>query len=294
MERERKIVRRRDKNTNFAFAVTFLARVRITVKNKRMKGWIWALWLSSLVMTGLAQEKKVINDPNAESREVDDFHSVEVSGAIELIITQAPEMAVAISADNRDDVAKIVAETRDGVLYIGYKDGRNWWQNQWNTMGRKFRAYVSAPEFRSVSSAGSGSIRIQGLLKAGEITFMQAGSGNIEGRLEADALEVVQSGSGNVRLSGKIVNADVRCSGSGNFRSEGLSVDVYAISMSGSGNADITVNKELSARVSGSGSVRYRGEGLVKDMQISGSGKIRRVDGTSGVSLGRNIHISIT
>ena len=259
-----------------------------------MKGWIWAIWLSSLMMTGFAQERMLINDPNAETREVDDFHSVEVSGAIELIITQSPEMAVAISADDREDVAKIVTETRDGVLYIGYKDGKNWWQHQWNTMGRKFRAYVSAPAFQSVSNAGSGSIRIQGLLKADEIRFMQSGSGNIEGQLEANELEVVQSGSGNVRLSGKIAEANVRCSGSGNFRSEGLSVDVYTIAMSGSGNADITVNKELSARVSGSGNVRYRGAGLVRDMQISGSGKIRRVESAPGISLGRNIHISIT
>jgi hypothetical protein len=250
-----------------------------------MKGWIWALWLSSLVMTGFAQEKNVINDANAETREVGDFHSVELSGAIELIITQSPQTAVAISADDRDDVDKIVTETRNGVLHIGYKDGKNWWQHQWNTMGRKFRAYVSAPAFRSVSSSGSGSIRIQGLLKAGEISFRQSGSGNIEGRVEADDLEVVQSGSGIVRLSGKIASADVRCSGSGNFRSEGLSVDVYEISMSGSGNADITVNKELSARVSGSGNVRYRGAGLVRDMQISGSGKIRRVENAPGATL---------
>jgi hypothetical protein len=250
-----------------------------------MKGWIWALWMSSLVMTGFSQEKNVINDPNAEIREVDDFHSVEVSGAIELIITQSPEMAVAISANDPEDVEKIVTETRNGVLYIGYKDGKNWWQHQWNTMGRKFRAYVSAPEFRTVASSGSGSIRIQGLLKAGEITFMQSGSGNIEGQVEADDLEVLQSGSGNVKLSGRIARADVRCSGSGNYRSEALSVDMYTIAMSGSGNADITVNKELSARVSGSGNVRYRGAGLVRDMQISGSGKIRRIDPAPAVTL---------
>jgi hypothetical protein len=241
--------------------------------------------MSSLVMTAVGQEKKVINDANAETRKVEPFHSVEVSGAIELIISQSPQAAVAISADDRDDVAKIITETRDGVLYIGYKDGKNWWQHHWNTMGRKFRAYVSAPEFRSISSAGSGSIKIQGLLKADELSLVQSGSGNIEGQVEADDLEVVQSGSGNVRLSGRIANADVRCSGSGNFRSEGLFVDIYSIAMSGSGNADITVNKELSARVSGSGNVRYRGAGLVRDMQISGSGKISRIDNAPSANL---------
>jgi hypothetical protein len=236
-------------------------------------------------MFAQAQEEKVINDPNAERRTVEAFHSVEVSGAIELILSQSPETAVAISAADPADAARIITETRGGVLHIHFKDGNNWWKNQWNTMGRKFRAYVSAPQFQSISSAGSGGIRIIGLLRADRLDLASAGSGNIEGRLEADQVEIVQSGSGNVRLQGKIAHAEVRCSGSGNFRSESLEVDYCDISMSGSGNAEFTVHKELSASVSGSGNIRYRGAGLIRDIRVSGSGKIRRVDSSQASTL---------
>jgi hypothetical protein len=211
---------------------------------------------------------------------------VDVSGAIELILTQSPEMGVAISASDLADVPKIITETRGGVLHIHFKDGENnWWKSQWNTMGRKFRAYVSAPEFRAISHAGSGSIRVMGTLKAADLDLSSSGSGNIEGRLEAEKLDIRQSGSGNVKLTGTIAHATVRCSGSGNFRSESLQMDYCDISMSGSGNADITVNKELSASVSGSGNIRYRGPGLIRDMRVSGSGKIRRVDSSQAASL---------
>lgn len=251
-----------------------------------MKGWIWALGLSSLVSIGFAQDRKVVTEANVEKRTVEAFDAVEVSGAIELIITQSDEQAVAISAERPEDIARISTEVRNGVLYIHYKDGKNWWQDQWNTMGRRFRAYVSAPAFRSIASSGSGSVRVEGTLKSEDLTVSLSGSGNIEGRIEAESLELTQSGSGNVKLQGKIVNADVRCSGSGNFRSEGLVMDMCDIAMSGSGNADITVNKELSARVSGSGNVRYRGTGLIRDMRISGSGKIRRVDSAPAAGTG--------
>ncbi|MCU0381428.1 MAG: DUF2807 domain-containing protein [Chitinophagaceae bacterium] len=251
-----------------------------------MKAWIWALWLSFLVMFTQAQEGKVINDPNVEKRTVDAFHSVEVSGSIELIVTQSAEMAVAISAAKAEDIPKIITETRGGVLHIHIKDGEdNWWKSNWNTMGRKFRAYVSAPEFQAISNAGSGSIRILGTLKAEDLELSSAGSGNIEGRLEADKVEIVQSGSGNVRLQGKIAHANVRCSGSGNFRSETLEMEYGDVSMSGSGNAEFTVNKELTASVSGSGNIRFRGNGLIRDMHVSGSGKIRRVDSPQAASL---------
>ena len=44
--------------------------MRITQKLLIMKTWIWTIWLLSLVMNLAAQEKKVVNDPNAQKREV--------------------------------------------------------------------------------------------------------------------------------------------------------------------------------------------------------------------------------
>jgi len=40
----------------------------------------------------------------------------------------------------------------------------------------------------------------------------------------------------------------------------------------------ITVTKELSAHISGSGSVFIKGDGLIRDYSASGSGKFKRVN----------------
>jgi hypothetical protein len=242
-----------------------------------MKGWIWALWLMSLAMTTTGQETTVFNDPNAVVREVDDFDAIVISGAIELIFMQGPEQKVAIGAGNAEDIAKISTETRNGKLYIKYRNGDNWWQNQWNTMGRKFKAYVSAPRLKEISTAGSGSIRILGLLKTEDFKLDVAGSGNVYGQIEADDFEMDQSGSSNIRLSGKIGKAAMQCSGSGNMQIGDMSIDYCDIDISGSGNAELWVNRELSAQISGSGNIRYKGDGSVTNMSISGSGKIRKI-----------------
>jgi hypothetical protein len=244
---------------------------------KLMKGWIWAIWLMSLAMTTLGQDKAVFNDPNAVVREVDDFDAIVISGAIELIFMQGPEHKVAIGAGDPDDVEKISTETRNGKLYIKYRNGDNWWQNQWNTMGRKFKAYVSAPRMREISTSGSGSIRILGLLKAEGFKLDVSGSGNVIGEIEADEFEMDQSGSSNIRLSGKVGRASVQCSGSGNIQSSDLLIDYLDIDISGSGNAELWVNRELSAQISGSGNIRYKGDGSIKNMSVSGSGKIRKI-----------------
>lgn len=242
-----------------------------------MKGWILAIWLLSLVMITKGQEKTFIQDPNAQKREVGDFHGVKVSGSIELIISQGPETAVAISASDLSDVEKIETEVRDGILYIELKDRKNWWNDQWNTMGKKLKAYVSAPDIRSIVSAGSGGIQIIGTIKGEDLMLKVAGSGNIKGNIEVENLELIQSGSSNIRLSGIVAKADFSCSGSGNVQSADLAIDYCDVSMSGSGNTEITVEKELSASISGSGNIRYKGNGMIKDMSVSGSGKIRKI-----------------
>jgi hypothetical protein len=49
------------------------------------------------------------------------------------------------------------------------------------------------------------------------------------------------------------------------------------VSISGSGNVKTTVNKELSAHISGSGNVYIKGDGMIRDYTASGSGKFKRM-----------------
>lgn len=225
-----------------------------------------------------AQEKKVVNDPNAQKREVESFKGVKISGSIELIISQGPEYTVAISAADADDIEKIVTEIRGDVLYVELKDRKNWFSDQWNSMNKKFKAYISAPDIRSIESAGSGSIQIVGTLKVEALDLEVAGSGNIKGTIDVEKLELVQSGSSNIRLAGKATRAEFNCSGSGNLQSPELIIDFCEVSISGSGNADLTVEKELSASLSGSGNIRYKGNAEITEKSISGVGKIRKMD----------------
>jgi hypothetical protein len=251
---------------------------RITQNDHFMKAWILAIWLLSLVMVTKGQEKKVVMDPNAQKREVGSFTGVKISGSIELILSQGPESIVAISAAEASEVDKIETEVRGGILYIGLKDRKNWWNDQWNTMNKKYKAYVSAPDIHSIESAGSGNIQIVGTLKVDDLELEVAGSGNVKGSIEVENLEMVQSGSSNIRLSGKAAKAAFNCSGSGNIQCPDLIIDFCEVNISGSGNADLTVEKELAGSLSGSGNIRYKGNAEITEKSISGVGKIRKVN----------------
>jgi Putative auto-transporter adhesin, head GIN domain len=224
----------------------------------------------------LAQEKTVINDKNVQVRNVGEFDAVSVSGAIELFISQG-ESKVAVSAADMEKVNELETYVENRTLYIRFKTKKSWWSDQWNTSGRNYRAYVSAEQIKSIVSSGSGNIRIEGTLKSPEMEIEISGSGNISGMIQTENLEITQSGSSNIKLSGEASNAKFECSGSGNIQSPELIIDVCDVEMSGSGNAELTVNKEISASISGSGNIRYKGNGNIVNSSTSGSGKIRRI-----------------
>ena len=237
-----------------------------------------AFLLAGFILTAFVSmaQDKVVRDANAQVRKVESFHGIAVSGAIELYVSQGPQ-SVAVSAASQEDVDKLVTEVEGGILKIRFKDKKSWWSDQWNTTGRKFKAYVSAEQLDYISQSGSGNIRIEGTLKSPELTIEVSGSGNIYGDIQTKELEVNVSGSSNIRLTGSAANAEFTCSGSGNINAPGLVTDICEVEMSGSGNAELTVNKELSAKLSGSGNIRYGGSGNLVNSSTSGSGKIRKI-----------------
>lgn len=234
-----------------------------------------------IFMTGIALAKaqeKVINDANAREVKVESFEGVEISGSIDLYLTQGDVEKVALSAKDPADLENIEAVVEDDMLKIRFKKNKSWWSNQWNTMGKHYRAYVSAKTLNRVGLAGSGNIFVQGMINADHFSLEISGSGNFEGSVKANNLELNQSGSSNVKIRGSATEASFNTSGSGNVMGYDMQVDNCDIDISGSGNIQLTANKELSATTSGSGNISYKGNAVIRNISTSGSGKIRKID----------------
>jgi len=239
-----------------------------------MKNTVSLLMVLALSISLTAQ--KTINDPNAQVRSVSGYHGVAVSGSIELFLTQGNEESVVISADDTSLRDKVITEVDDGILRI-YLEHKNKIQIDWPNQ-KKIRAYVSVKDIDYLSSAGSGKLHIEGNMKADKLKVDISGSGNLEGAVTTKDLSLGISGSADADLSGTAEKSDFHISGSGNIRSYDFSTEYCTASISGSGNVKVTVTKELSAHISGSGSVFIKGDGLIRDYSASGSGKFKRVN----------------
>src|SRR6476469_9869183 len=68
----------------------------------------------------------VVNDANAQQRNVTGFSSIKVSGGIDIYLSQGASEGVAVSAREKKYADKIITEVRDGVLVIYYEKENGW------------------------------------------------------------------------------------------------------------------------------------------------------------------------
>ena len=125
--------------------------------------------------------------------------------------------------------------------------------------------------------SGSGKVIGEGTFDTGDLDLGVSGSGDLELDVEADNIDTGISGSGDIELTGSAKEHAVSISGSGRLDAEDLEAETYRIRISGSGSCRINVSEEIDSRVSGSGSIYYKGSPNKVNNHSSGSGKLRKI-----------------
>lgn len=223
-----------------------------------------------MISTGFAQ--KIINDANAEVRNVSSFRAIEVGGGIDLYLSSGGDEAVAVSAKDKENRDHIRTEVRDGVLKIYYewKKGMNLRVN----VNRSLKAYVSYKTLEKLSASGGSDVNVDGTIKAGKFKLNVSGGSDFKGKIDASELNIVASGGSDVNISGNATSLMIDASGGSDFNGYELVSDVCTIHASGGSDVNITVNKELFAEASGASDVSWKGKATVKKARASGAGSV--------------------
>lgn len=225
---------------------------------------------------------------------ISDFNQIAVSGSLDVTYTQQsgkPKVEI-YTSDNIVDLLDIYV--KNGKLNLGFKKNVKVSYNKLeirvtsedlnavNVAGSgdfKFTNGLKTDQLK-MNVAGSGDITASNIQCSQEFTANVAGSGDIECKqLKAADMDISVAGSGDLKIENALVtsvNASVAGSGtvkiSGNADKANYSVagsgDLYAndfkvqnISASVAGSGDIKCHavEHLKARVSGSGTIGYKG-----------------------------------
>lgn len=232
------------------------------------------LILSSLFTLFSIAQDKIVNDPNAEIRNLSgSFHGIKVANGIELILKQGNTEAVAVSASSTEYRNKLKTEISNGVLRIYYDEKTNW---GWNKEKKQLKAYVSFKELDLLDASSGSQTKIDGIITCKKIKVDVSSGAGIKGEIQAEEMNIDQSSGSTVTISGKVNSLIVESSSGSGFHGYDLeSVNCDADASSG-GVIEIKVNKELKADASSGGGIRYKGDGVITKITTGSGGSIKK------------------
>ena len=225
---------------------------------------------------------------------VSDFNQIAVSGSLDVTYTQQsgkPKVEI-YTSDNIVDLLDIYV--KNGKLNLGFKKNVKVSYNKLeirvtsedlnavNVAGSgdfKFTNGLKTDQLK-MNVAGSGDITASNIQCSQEFTANVAGSGDIEckqlkaadmdisvagsGDLKIENAQVTSAnasvaGSGTVKISGNADKANYSVAGSGDLYASDFKVQDISASVAGSGDIKCYAVEHLKARVSGSGTIGYKG-----------------------------------
>jgi hypothetical protein len=209
--------------------------------------------LAVLFSLTAAVAQKVIYDDNVQKRSISSFHAIETSSGIEVIISKGDKEELAVSANNKDYLDEVSTVVQNGVLKISRTDDWKLWR-QWKNW--RIKVYVSYTKLEEVKANSGGSIN------GTDISL--------------DKLSARLNSGGSMTLSGTVGSLSVDGNSGAQFHGYSLKVtNCHAEASSGAG-IQVTVDKEISARANSGGFIRYKGEGLIRDINVNSGGSVKR------------------
>jgi hypothetical protein len=230
------------------------------------------LSLIMLIVGFLNAQRKEINDPNAEVRNVKGFNAIKVSHAIDLYLSQSNEEVVAVSASKDEYRNRIKTDVDNGVLRIWYDN-----ESKWTRGDKKLRAYVSFKTLEKLNASGASDVYVTGAIKANDLDINMSGASDFNGAIQANSLVVDLSGASDMTVTGgSVTTLKIEVSGTSDFKGYDLQTDNCSAKASGASEIKITVNKELSARATGASGVHYKGTGVIREVKTNGASSINK------------------
>jgi len=135
---------------------------------------------------------------------------------------------------------------------------------------------IHADQLR-IAITGSGDVAI-GNVESQSVESKIQGSGDIRlGALRAGQVSITLNGSGDVSAGGSADKVAIEISGSGDVHARKLIAREVDVKVLASGEADVHATEKITARVLGSGEIRYAGSPKKVDRVVKGSGSIEAI-----------------
>jgi hypothetical protein len=229
--------------------------------------------LSILSVCLFAQQP--INDPNVEKRTVSGFTGIEVGTGIELLLTQDNVEEVAVSAATNEFRDKIVTKVESGVLKIHYESKTGSVNKR--KQPKKLKAYVSCKTLSKLHASTGAVVMIKGTLQSADLDMDASTGAEIKGNITAGDLSLNQSTGSKVELSGTSKKMNIKGDTGSKFIGENMEVESCNVSVNTGAKISISAGKELQAKASTGGVIKYKGNASIREIKTNTGGSVSKI-----------------
>lgn len=209
--------------------------------------------LGFVAFTSIILAQKEVVESNIQKRSIGAFSKIESSSGIEVIISKGSKEELGIVVGDQSYIDQVRTVVVGGTLRISRDGDWKFW-NTWKNW--KVRVYVSYVNLEALEVSSGSSIR-------GE-------------EVNLSKLNVDMSSGAVVELSGKVGALTVETSSGATFKGYALTANKCNAESSSGGGIQITVDKEINADASSGGYIRYKGEGLIRNIDVSSGGSVKK------------------
>lgn len=205
-----------------------------------------------LLLISIPAAAQTFVDAQAKKRNVSPFHAIEASSGIEVVIAQGQEIGLAVSASSDEVDQRVITQVVDGVLKIGVENDWKFWKM---TKTWRIKVYVSYTS----------------------LTDLKASSGaSIKGQFEGNSLTCKQNSGGTIAISGHAEKLEIEANSGGIFKGYDFTANFLQANVNSGGGAQVTVKKEITAKANSGGFVTYKGDAIIRSIDVNSGGSVRK------------------
>lgn len=203
------------------------------------------------------------------TRSTPDYDGIKCAGSFDYILVKGTEGNITIEGES-NLLQYITTEVKNNTLIVKTENDISLQTSRNKTI----KITIPFENISSVALAGSGDLWNEDLITSSDFKAALAGSGDLKLAVDAKNTTAKVAGSGDLTLKGNTTDLEVDVAGSGDFHGFELQSNNTKVSVAGSGDAKVVCNGNLTARVAGSGSIKYKGNPTKEDSKVAGSGSI--------------------
>lgn len=202
------------------------------------------------------------------------FTNLAVSNGIDLIITQGGAEKVEIKGQ-QDLIRDVVILQEGNQLSVKYKEGVNL-----NSLFRdgEIQVYVTVKKLNGLSASGGSDVETRNIINTDKISINSSGGSDLDLHIVCKDISLSSSGGSDVSLKGSAENMILNISGGSDVDAFDFKVNYAKVNTSGGSDANVYVNKGLTANATGGSDITYRGSAALKKTSNSKSADITHVN----------------